>query len=150
VEIDVPFYFPKADKYAFLYENAHLVMLSWTRDHAKFLFLIRAQSDTGIELEFPGERFSNQVMDAIENIFFIQVDNEDARKKYVLGSYFVVGKTRYGAYYERDVNHQPEVILFRIDGEAPDLQLNVLDEAEFDTASTAFQAQHQDFISITR
>lgn len=149
---ELPFYFPKAEKYAFLYENAHLVMLSWKRDNAKFLFLIQSESEEGLELEFPGARFSNQVMDSIENIFFIQIDNEDtdAPKQYVLGSYFLVGDIRYGAYYERHKVTQPEVVLFRIEGESPNLELEVLDEPEFATAAAAFEAHHENLMQISR
>ncbi|MDQ0191230.1 DUF1292 domain-containing protein [Alicyclobacillus cycloheptanicus] len=138
--------FPKAEQYAFLYENAHLLMLSWERDNAKFLFLIVDQKDGELVLDYPGERFTNTVLDTIENIFLIQVQEESGEaKRYALGSYFVAGSRRYGAYYERETeSEEPNVVLFRIEGEAPDLSLEVLDEDEYQEVAQIFVEQHNE------
>lgn len=146
---DLAIRFPKAEQYAFLYENAHLLLLSWDRDQAKFLFLIQGHDESGLRLDYPGETFTNRVLDAIQNIFFVQVTDDSDTVKYVLGSYFVVDGQAYGAYYERD-REQPDVVLFRIEGEAPDFSLEVLDEAEFERVSVAFSEQHQDLMDIRR
>jgi hypothetical protein len=144
---DLQVMFPKASKQAFFFENTHLLLLSWERDNAKFLFLIEGQTEYGVELEFPGELFTNQVLDAIENIFFIQVNEGEQATKYTLGSYFYVNDIKYGAYYERDMDN-PSVVLFRLSGEAPDFDLEVLGEDEFATVSEAFTDQHRNFMDI--
>jgi hypothetical protein len=144
---DLKMMFPKASKHAFFFENAHLLLLSWERDNAKFLFMIEGQTEDGIELEFPGGLFTNQVLDAIENIFFIQVNEGAEATKYTLGSYFYVENVKYGAYYERDSDN-PSVVLFRLSGEAPNFDLEVLDEDEFNTVSAAFTEQHRTFMEI--
>lgn len=147
IEDDLKLMFPKANKHAFFFENAHLMLLSWERDNAKFLFLIDGQTEDGVSLEFPGELFSNQVLDAIENIFFIQVNEGEQVTKYTLGSYFVVNNNSYAAYYERDTEN-PNVVLFRLSGEAPNFDLEVLDEDEFTLVSAAFTEQHRNFMDI--
>ncbi len=147
IESDLKVLFPKANKHAFFFENAHLLLLSWERDNAKFLFLIEGQTEDGVELEFPGELFTNQVLDTIENIFFVQVSEGEQVTKYTLGSYFYVNEIRYGAYYERDVDN-PSVVIFRISGESPDFELGVLDEDEFRAVSAAFTEQHNSFMNV--
>lgn len=144
------FSFPNGEQYAFLFENAHLLLLSWDRDDAKFLFLIKEHRDDGLILDYPGATFTNRVLDAIQNIFFVQVQEETGEaRRYVLGSYFESADRSYGAYYERDVPH-PEVVLFRIDGDAPDLTLEVLDEAEHERVAATFSQQHADVLEIER
>jgi hypothetical protein len=147
IENDLMLMFPKAGKHAFFFENAHLLLLSWERDNAKFLFLIDGQTEDGVSLEFPGELFTNQVLDTIENIFFIQVNEGEQVTKYTLGSYFLVNTNQYAAYYERDAEN-PTVVLFRLSGESPDFDLEVLEEEEFQIVSDAFTEQHRNFMDI--
>ena len=142
--------FPQAEQYAFVYENAHLFLMSFARDNAKFLFLLKQDGDDVLVLDYPGETFTNQVLDTIENIFFVQVQEEGQEPvRYVLGSYFVEGKIRYGAYYERDAA-KPNVVLFRIEGEAPELTLEVLDDLEYQRVSEVFAEQHMDMLEIQK
>jgi hypothetical protein len=149
VQWDNPrFAFPKAEQFAFLFENAHLLLLAWDRDQAKFLFLIQEQKEDGLLLDYPGETFTNRVLDTVENIFFVQVEEEgNDPRRYVLGSFFAIGSQKYGAYYERD-KENPEVVLFRIDGDAPDFQLEVLDEDEYAKVAPIFAEQHRDMMDI--
>jgi hypothetical protein len=145
---DLRYAFPKATPFAFLFENAHLLLLTWERDNAKFLFLIQHEDDGTLHLDYPGELFTSRVMDAIESIFFIQVQEEGTEpKRYALGSYFKVGSRTYCAYYQRDVE-RPDVVLFRVEGEAPQHTLEVLDPKEYQAVAEAFQEQHQDMMEI--
>lgn len=143
--------FPKADQYAFLYENAHLLMLSFERDQTKFLFLIKEQKDGELMLDYPGETFTNTVLDAIQNIFLIQVEEEGGdTRKYAMGSYFIVDGRRYGAYYERESEAEnPNVVLFRIEGEGTAAALEVLDEQEYDRVARTFTEEHQGLMDIS-
>lgn len=144
------FTFHDAEPFAFLYENAHLVLLRWERDQTNFLFLIRHQTATGeFELAYPGATFTDTVLDAVLPIFFVKAEEEGypEPKHYILGSYFLVGDVRYGAYYER-ADADGSVVLFQILGDAPNLQLEVPGPAEFELAATAFAEQHADFMNI--
>ncbi|MBX5435612.1 MAG: hypothetical protein IRZ33_00170 [Alicyclobacillaceae bacterium] len=148
---DVRMLFPKAAPYAFLFENAHLLLLCFERDQAKFLFLIREQRDGEVVLDYPGRTFTERVMDAVEQIFLVQVQTDDDAEpvRYVLGSYFVVGSQPYGAYYPRDARDLT-VVLFRIDGAGADARLSVPEGDEYERAARAFEEQHADFLAIRR
>lgn len=144
------FVFQDADEYAFLFENAHLLLVCWRRDDAKFLYLIRGETaDAQIKLSYPGQQFTETVLDKILPIFFVQVSEEGdtEERHYVLGSYFVAGGQPFGAYYQRG-EENPTVVLFKIVGEAPDITLEVPHDDEYALASSAFQEQHQDFMDI--
>lgn len=142
--------FPKAKHYAFVFENAHLLLVSWDRDDAKHLFVINEHQADALMLDYPGQTFTQRVMDIIENIFFVQLEeNNEEPRKYVLGSYFVAGNTAYGAYYPEAASAQAEVVLFRITGEPPNLVLDTLGEKEYAKAAEAFQEQHSDLLEIT-
>ncbi|MCL6515346.1 hypothetical protein [Alicyclobacillus sp.] len=146
---DPRYAFPKAKQYAFLYENAHLILFCWDRDDARFLFLIKEQREDGLILDYPGETFTQRVLDAVQPIFFVQVQEEGREARpYVLGSYFMVGKRAFGAYYPQDDAGDTDVVLFRIDGEVPDLHLEVPEPEEYQEAVRAFTEQHRDFVEV--
>ena len=145
---DPRFAFPNAKQYAFLFENVHLMLLSWDRDDAKFLFMIKDQTEQGLTLDYPGQLFADRVLDTIQNIFFVKVqENQAEAKRYVLGSYFDVDGRVFGAYYEQD-RVTPDVALFRIDGEAPGFTLEVPKDEEYQRAASVFAEQHGDFMDI--
>ncbi|RIV28190.1 hypothetical protein D2Q93_02910 [Alicyclobacillaceae bacterium I2511] len=151
VQDNPKFFFPKAEQYAFLFENTHLVLLSFPRDDTKFLFLLNDQGDGGLELDYPGEVFTTQVLDRILNIFKIQVNEEaedsETSQQYILGSYFTVAEQPYGAYYQKDIL-QPEVLLFRFEGDPPTQKLIALEGEEFEKISSVFLEQHEDLLEI--
>jgi hypothetical protein len=147
---DLRFMFPKAKHYAFVFENAHLLLVSWDRDDTKLLFVIQEHQADALMLDYPGQTFTHRVMDIIEHIFFVQLAEGDKEpRKYVLGSYFVVGNRAYGAYYPEAVSAEPEVVLFRIAGEPPNLVLDPLGEEEYPEAAAAFREQHSGLLDIT-
>ena len=140
--------FPRASQYAFLFENAHLLLLSFERDNSRFLFHINEHREDGLVLDYPGEMFISRVLDNIEQVFFVEVAEEgQSPAKYALGSYFVVDSTAYGAYYPL-AGDSEELVLFRIVGENPNQELEVVDGAEYDRAAAAFSEQHADFVDI--
>lgn len=144
--------FPSATQYAFLYEDAHLLLLTWDRDDAKFLFRIVDHKDGELVLDYPGQRFTDTILDNIQQIFLIQVQEPGNDScAYALGSYFIVEGRKYGAYYEREKEaDQPEVALFRIDGEAPEYRLEVPSDDEYEQVAAVFVNQNEQMMRISR
>jgi hypothetical protein len=142
------FSFPRAKARAFLFENAPLLLLSWDRDNVRLLFLIKEQRGDELVLDYPGEMFADRVLSVIEGIFHIQLqEGNGPARLYTLGSYFEAGRRFYGAYYAEGME-QPDVVLFRVEGEAPQCSLEPLDEEEYERAAAAFVEQHRDFMEI--
>jgi hypothetical protein len=136
---DLTVRFQGAEPYVFYFENVHVLLLTYARDDAKFVYRIADQTATDITLDFPGQMFVERVLDTVVNIFFVQVqEGEHAESKsYVLGSYFEIEGKFYGAYYERDVD-PPQVVLFRLNGEAPDFELEPVEGEEYQRAADFF------------
>ncbi|GGI96975.1 hypothetical protein GCM10010885_03180 [Alicyclobacillus cellulosilyticus] len=145
------FLFPKAKPYVFLYENAPLVWLRWDRDDAHHLFLIRNQLQDTLTLDYPGDAFTQRVLDDVSSIFFVELREEGAEqgRKLALGCYFTVGRQPYGAYYERD-RTPPDVVLLRVDGEPPRRTLAVPDEEEYAHVAGVFYEAMRDWLDIRR
>ena len=131
--------FQGAEPYVFYFENVHLLLLTYARDDTKFIFRIADQSGTNITLDFPGQTYVERVLDTVVNVFFVQVQEGEQTdpKPYVLGSYFELDGRFYGAYYERDVE-PPQVVLFRLNGEAPDFELEPVEGDEYQKAADFF------------
>jgi hypothetical protein len=142
------FTFPGAEPYAFWYEDAHLLLLRFKRDDAKWLFVIQGQREDGVELTYPGRLFCDQVMDAVEPIFFISVEEDDGEERqYVLGAYFETGKHPYAAYYDPHAP-TPEVVFFRIDRETTDPRLYGLTEAEHQSLACIFRERYEGRLNV--
>lgn len=146
--MEAAFTFPDADKYAFIYYEAHLLLMAFDRDDAKFLFVINHEGGDPIRLKYPGQTFTDRVLDDIERIFFVTLEEPDrAPTRLVLGSLFEVSGKRFGAYYEAGAE-QPEVVLFEVHGTAPEYELRVPEEAVYETASRVFAERYGDLLRI--
>ncbi len=148
MEMEPTFVFPDAAKYAFLYYEAHLLLMTYERDDAKFLFLITEDAGNRLSLKYPGRAFTDRVLDDIEYIFFVTLEEPNrAPAKLVLGSLFEVSSRTFGAYYEAAAK-EPEVVLFEVTGEAPHHELRVPDETVYVEASRVFAEQHKELLRI--
>lgn len=136
---DLHIRFEGASPFVFYFENVHLLLLTYKRDDAKFLFRIASQTGTEISLDYPGETYVEKVLDTVSKVFFVQVqEGEDSEaRQYVLGSYYDLDGVRYGAYYLRD-GDSPDVVLFRLNGEAPDFELEPVEGEEYQRAADYF------------
>ncbi|MCL6453104.1 MAG: hypothetical protein K6T78_05650 [Alicyclobacillus sp.] len=138
-----PVRFAGATPYTFYFEHAQLVLLTWTRDDARFLFLVREQGPEEWLLDYPGETFTNRVLDTVERIFFIEVEETHgaAPRSYILGCYFTLQGAAYGAYYDRS-GESPDVVLFRIRGRSPESDLIPLEGEEYARVAAYFLEQY--------
>jgi hypothetical protein len=144
------FVFPDATEYAFVFHNAHLLLMTYARDDAKFLFLIDGEDEGSFRLTYPGRAFTDRVLDTIESIFFVAVEEEGQEPtRYILGSLFDAGGRTFGAYYERD-NAEANVVLFEASGEAPAFELSVPDDDAYEEASRVFADEHEGLLHVKR
>jgi hypothetical protein len=144
------FVFPDATEYAFVFHNAHLLLMTYERDDAKFLFLIDGEDEGNFRLTYPGRAFTDRVLDTIESIFFVAVEEEEQEPtRYILGSLFDVGDRTFGAYYERD-NAEADVVLFEVSGDAPAFELFVPGDDAYEEASRVFADQHEGLLHVKR
>ncbi|BCJ86181.1 hypothetical protein [Effusibacillus dendaii] len=142
------FKFPKAGHYAFFYETAHLMLISWERDDKKELYRISGQQGETISLDFPGELYTDRVMDMISRIFFINVQEASEEKRYTLGAYFTRHSHAYAVYYERDAA-AGELIFFRVIDEGTGYGLDVVeDPAEYQAVAAEIEERYGGFLQF--
>lgn len=143
------FTFPKAQHHAFFYEEAHLLLISWERDGKKELYLIADQQDEVLQLDFPGELYTERVMELIRSIFFISVQEDSGVTKHVLAAYFTKNDNAYAVYYERDANSPSELIFFRVADEGDGYGLDVIEnEAEYKMVAQEIEERYASFLHI--
>ncbi|WP_018131158.1 hypothetical protein [Effusibacillus pohliae] len=141
--------FPKADHYAFFYEEAHLMLVSWQRDDKKELYRIAGQQGETLQLDYPGELYTERVMELISRIFFITVQEETQEKAYALGAFFSLRDQGYAVYYEREKTSHSQLVFFRVAEEADGYGLQVVeDEAEQNLVVNEIEQRYGSFLHI--
>lgn len=138
--------FARAEHRAFYYEDTHLLLIEFERDRRRLLFLVR-QAGEPIELEFPGDMFEERVRDAVDRVFFAELQEEGRPlRSLALGALFPVGEDWYGAYYERGGDEQT-LFFLRIVGEGEAAILEAVeDAAEHSRVETAFHSRYADVL----
>lgn len=145
--------FPKADHYAFFFEEVHLLLVSWERDDKKELYRISEQfGEEALHLDYPGQLYTERVMDLVLRIFFITVREEHSEKKekkYTLGAYFVKDGQGYAVYYEREASVRSELVFFRVAEGDEGFGLEAIeDEAEHAAIVKEIEARYGGFLQI--
>ena len=149
--MDVPAVrFPRAEHRAFYFEDTHLMMLIFSRDARRLLFLV-AVEDGEIQLDFPGDTFDERVRDKVERIFFVELQEEgkDALSL-VLAAYFPVEEAWYGAYYGRNEPEDGHTLYFlRVLGEGEAASLEPVQEAaEHALVSQEFMTRYEGLLGV--
>lgn len=142
--------FPRGEHYAFFYEDTHLLMLVFERDARRFLFLVREADGINLELDFPGDLYETQVRDAVDRIFFVELQEEEkSPKRLVLGACFPVGEEWYGAFYERGGDEQA-LFFLRIIGAGDEASLEAVEATqEHQRVASAFTHRYKDVLTLT-
>lgn len=141
--------FPRAEHFAFFYEDTHLMNIVFERDRRRLLFLIKQAQDERVELDFPGELFESQVSEAVDRIFFVELNEEGSpQRRLVLGAYFPVENETYGAYYEQG-GEERTLFFLRVLGEGDAVNLvAVEDESEHSLVSSFFVERYKGVFEI--
>lgn len=143
------FTFPKAQHHAFFYEEAHLLLISWERDEKKELYLIADQQGEVLQLDFPGELYSERVMELIRSVFFISLQEDSGVTKHALAAYFTKNDKAYAVYYERHADPPNELIFFHVADEGDGYGLDVIeDEAEYKIVAQEIEERYASFLHI--
>ncbi|KUO95536.1 hypothetical protein [Ferroacidibacillus organovorans] len=143
--------FQGAEHCAFYFEDVHLMLVQFERESFRMLYLLTGQTGDALTLSFPGSLYTEQVMEQVERIFFVEL-NELQREpvRLALGAYFPVGSNRVGAYYERG-SDETTLYFLRIVGDAPDVTLETIeDPSEHRAVAEAFQTRYQNVFFIEK
>lgn len=141
--------FPRAEHFAFFFEDTHLMFVVFERDDRRHLFLIQGVEDNQIRLDYPGDLFEAQVREAVDRVFFVELAEEGSPlRPLVLGAYFPVGNETYGAFYERGGDERT-LFFLRVLGEGDAVTLGAVeDESEHALVSDAFIARYSGVFTV--
>jgi hypothetical protein len=149
---------PKAEHYAFFFDDVHLLVIAWERDQHREIYLIRDIADDVLTVEYPGDRYREQVWDAVGEIFFVSLEEDgdpSGKTRYVLGAYFERRKGEACAvYYKRpdetgNGQSQPyELLLLKVQGEPPDRRLAIPEEQEYQALLKQFRERYAGLLAF--
>lgn len=143
--------FPKANTFAFFYEEAHLLLLSWNRDDKQEIYRISGENEGILQLDYPGALYTEKVMEIVAHIFFITVQESQAQQqRYTLGAYFTFNGEAFAVYYERDASSaSTELIFFRVEEAAEGFDLQVVeDETRYAAVVKEIEQRYGGFLHI--
>ncbi|MDI3327503.1 MAG: hypothetical protein QJR06_03025 [Alicyclobacillaceae bacterium] len=142
------FTFTKAQPFAFFYDEAHLVLWQFEREGRRDLYVLHEGEEDTAVLEYPGETFTQRILDELGGVFFISVDQDGRPVPAALGASFEHNGRRYAAYYSREEFESPTVWFFRLDGSPGAPELEPLDEEEHRAAAEAFARRYAGVLRI--
>lgn len=139
--------FAKAEHHAFFFEDTHLMMVISGRGRRSLYMINRIDGDV-VELDDPGEVYENQIRDAVDAVFFVELAEQDRPiKKLVLGAYFPVNGTDYGAFYDRD-SEQNTIYFLKVIGQGDAASLDAVeDPQEHQVVSQTFMTRYENLLA---
>lgn len=139
--------FTKAEHHAFFFEDTHLMMIISGRGRRTLYMIDRIDGET-VELDDPGEVYENQIRDAVDAVFFVELAEQDKPvKRLVLGAYFPVDNADYGAFYDRD-SDQNTIYFLKVIGQGDIASLEAVeDPQEHQVVSDAFMNRYENLLA---
>lgn len=90
-------------QYVFIHENVKHLLLIWSKESKKQLFVAEEEEDT-LVLRYPGETYTETVLEQVEPVFFL--DLEDGVEA-ILGATFYHRGRLVGMYYDKKLPSGP-------------------------------------------
>ncbi|OYD09461.1 hypothetical protein [Paludifilum halophilum] len=132
--------FQTPHQYVFVHENVKHLLLVWSKEAKKQLFLAEEEGDS-LHLKYPGETYAEMVLDQVEPVFFRQLEVEDTTISVVLGATFHYQGRLIGMYYNRE---QPDrdLYFFALEGD----RLEDIPDEEYEGAARTFLEEFPEYI----
>lgn len=85
-------------QYFFIHEGIKHLLLLWTKEQHRELYLVEEQDDV-MHLKFPGEMYRDVLFDQLGHVFFQRLETEDGQFRTALAATFYYKNRLVGAYY---------------------------------------------------
>jgi hypothetical protein len=132
--------FQTPHQYVFIHENVKHLLLVWNKEAARQLYIVEEKED-GLELRYPGETYTEVVLDQVEPVFFRQLQTEDGLEPVVLGATFHYRDRLIGMYYNRE---NPAGYPYFFEIENGDLK-DIPDE-EYEEVARTFLTEYPEYV----
>lgn len=132
--------FSTPHQYVFIHENVKHLLLVWSKEAKKQLFIAEETGDT-LTLTHPGETYEETVWNHLEPFFFRQLETDEGTFPVVLGATFHVNGYRIGMYYRRPPGDNSPFFFRLADG-----QLHDIPDEEYEEVVKTFLQEFPEYI----
>lgn len=133
--------FQTPHQYVFIHENVKHLLLVWSKESKKQLFVAEEEGDT-LLLRYPGETYTETVLEQVEPVFFLDLEVEGERVEAILGATFYHQNRLIGMYYDKNHPSGPPYF-FEIENGSPS---DIPDEEYPDVVQT-FAKEFPEYVS---
>ncbi|SFJ22474.1 hypothetical protein [Thermoflavimicrobium dichotomicum] len=128
-------------QYLFIHQNVKHLLLLWKKERKKEIYVVHEENNT-LYLRYPGETYTEIVLDQISPIFFQQLETEEGAFQAVLGATFEYRGKLIGMYYPQE-NPTEQLYFFEI---REDKILEIPDE-EYESVVQTFIREFPEYIA---
>jgi hypothetical protein len=126
-------------QYVFIHNNVKHLLLLWEKEHKRQLYIVEEEADEMLLL-FPGDSYTETVLDQIEPILFQRLETDAGPFLAVLGATFTYDERKMVMYYHPE-HPDREIYFFEWSGDG----IAELDEEEYEAVTRAFINEFPEF-----
>ncbi|SMO53299.1 hypothetical protein [Melghirimyces algeriensis] len=132
--------FSTPHQYVFIHENVKHLLLIWSKERKKQLYIVEDEGEAMILTE-PGDTYAETVLAQVEPFFFCQLEAEEEIFSVVLGATFVFHNKLVGMYYRREQPDGNPYFFYLEDGD-----LNDIPDQEYEDVVRTFLKEYPEYI----
>lgn len=134
--------FATPHQYIFVHHHVKHVLLLWDKEKRKEIYVVDDESAEELVLRYPGETYTERVLQELEAVFFQTLATETEQFAAVLGVTFLYHNRLIGMYYHREQPETQPPYFFEIADEA----LLEISDQDYPAVVQAFQAAFPEYV----
>lgn len=135
--------FQTPHQYVFYHHHVKHLLLVWEKEKKKELYLIKEEKEDECLLQYPGETYTEMVLQELEPVFFQTLKTEEEQFPAILGATFLYQKRLMGMYYHQYRPEEEPPYFFEIKDE----QLVEIADDEYEKVVQTFAQEFPEYIS---
>jgi hypothetical protein len=130
--------FETPHQYVFIHENVKHLLLIWSKESKKQLFIAEEEEDA-LVLRYPGETYTETVLEQVEPVFFLDLEGG---VEAILGATFYHQNRLIGMYYDKKHPTGPPYF-FEIEDGSP----SEIPDEEYQAVAQTFAKEFPEYVS---
>lgn len=131
-------------QYVFYHHHIKHLLLLWEKEQKKELYLIKEEANEEMLLQYPGETYTEMVLQELEPIFFQTLETEEEQFPAILGATFFYQKRLIGMYYHQHRPTEEPPYFFEIRDE----QIVEIADKEYQDVAKTFLKEFPEYTSL--
>ncbi len=137
--------FQTPQQYLFYHQNVKHLLLIWAKEHTKQLFIVEDEGNQTLTLHYPGETYTEMILDQVEPIFFQELQTEEETFTAILGATFSFREKLIGMFYHPN-QLTKQIYFFQIQGES----IMEIPEAEYADVVDTFCREFPEYVDAPK